>query len=73
MEAFQIPGILGNSICRAKSQKSNEYIITKDSVNIGSIVKEDGGWRIKEQIKEDLSAENVQLIGAYINKRQVQL
>lgn len=73
MEAFQIPGILGNSICRAKSQKSNEYIITKDSVNIGSIVKEDGGWRIKEQIKEDLSAENVQLIGAYINKRQFQL
>lgn len=70
MEAFQIPGILGNSICRAKPVKLNEYMITKDSIYIGSIIREDGGWRIKEQVKEDLSAENAQLIGDYINKKR---
>ena len=69
MEVFQIPGIFNNKICRAKQEKNNKYIITMDAVKIGSIIKENGGWRLNEQLKEVLTAENVQLIGQSIDER----
>lgn len=69
METFQIPGIFNNRICRAKQEKNNSYVITMDAVKVGSIIKENGGWRLEVQIKEILSAENVQLIGQKIDER----
>lgn len=69
METFQIPGIFGNNICRAREIETNFYQIFKDNNLIGSIIKEDGGWRIEEYKSENLSAENVQLIGQQIDKR----
>ncbi len=70
MEAFQIPGIFkNNKICRAKELETNLYQITMDTKPIGLIVKEKGGWQLDEQLNEALSAENVQLIGEKIDKR----
>ena len=69
METFQIPGIFNNKICRAKHDRNNIYMITMDAVKVGSIIKENGGWRLHEQTKEVLSAENVQLIGQSIDER----
>jgi hypothetical protein len=69
METFQIPGIFNNKICRAKQDRNNIYIITMDAVKVGTIIKENGGWRLHEQIKDVLTAENVQLIGHSIDER----
>ncbi|MRX46564.1 MULTISPECIES: hypothetical protein [Pedobacter] len=69
MEFFQVPGIFKDSICRAKEEKNGVYTISLNAVKIGSIVKENGGWRLLEQLKEELSAENVQLIGQRIDER----
>lgn len=69
METFQIPGIFNNKICRAKEDKNNIYIITVDAVKVGTIIKENGGWRLNEQFKDILTAENVQLIGMFIDSR----
>ncbi|WP_026904934.1 hypothetical protein [Pedobacter glucosidilyticus] len=69
MELFQVPGIFNNDICRAKEEKNGIYTITLNAVKIGTIVKENGGWRLLEQYKEVLSAENVQLIGQSIDAR----
>lgn len=69
MEIFQIPGIFKDRICRAKQDKNNTYTITMDAVKVGSIIKENGGWRLNEQLKEVLTAENVQLIGFTIDLR----
>ncbi|MVN23158.1 hypothetical protein [Mucilaginibacter arboris] len=70
MEAIQISGIFKNAICRAKPLSENLYSITKDTVFIGKILKENGGWNLEEVAGEDLTAENVQLIGAYIDKKR---
>jgi hypothetical protein len=70
MEAFQISGIFKNSICRAIPLGDNLYSITKDTVFIGKILKENGGWNLEEVAGEDLTAENVQLIGAFIDKKR---
>jgi nitrogen regulatory protein PII-like uncharacterized protein len=69
MEIFQVPGIFKHNICRAKEEKNGIYTITLNAVKIGSIIKENGGWRLLEQLKEELSAENVQLIGQSIDER----
>lgn len=70
METFQIPGIFNNKICRAKEDKNNIYIITMDAVKVGTIIKDNGGWRLYEQYKDILTAENVQLIGLSIDSRK---
>ncbi len=69
METFQIPGIFKDKICRARQEKNNYYSITMDTVKVGSIVRENGGWRLNEQVKEVLTTENVQLIGQSIDER----
>lgn len=70
MEAIQISGIFKDAICRAKPLEDNLYSITKDTVFIGTILKSNGGWSLEEVAGEDLTGENVQLIGAYIDKKR---
>lgn len=70
MEAIQISGIFKNAICRAIPIEENLYRITKDTVFIGKILKENGGWCLEEVEGEDLSAENVQLIGAFLDRKR---
>jgi len=70
MEAIQISGIFKNAICRAKPAGPDLYSITMDTVFIGTILKENGGWCLYEVAGEDLTAENVQLIGAYLDKKR---
>ncbi len=69
MEIFQVPGIFKSNICRAQELETNLYEIFKDNNVIGTIFKEDGGWRIEDYKSESLTAENVQLIGQQIDKR----
>lgn len=70
MEAFQISGIFKDAICRAQPIETNLYRITKDTVFIGTILKENGGWNLEEVAGEDLTGENVQLIGAFIDRKR---
>lgn len=70
MEAIQISGIFKSAICRAIPIEDNLYRITKDTVFIGKILKENGGWSLEEVAGEDLTAENVQLIGAYLDRKR---
>ncbi len=70
MEAIQISGIFKNAICRAKPVGPDLYSITMDTVFIGTILKENGGWCLYKVAGEDLTAENVQLIGAYLDKKR---
>ncbi|MEX8548703.1 MAG: hypothetical protein V5804_13995 [Mucilaginibacter sp.] len=69
MEAIQVRGIFKDAICRAIPIENNLYRITRDTVFIGTIMKENGGWNLEEVAGEDLTAENVQLIGAYLDKK----
>lgn len=70
MEAIQVSGIFKNAICRAKPVGPDLYSITMDTVFIGTILKENGGWCLYKVEGEDLTAENVQLIGAYLDKKR---
>lgn len=70
MEAIQISGIFKNAICRAQPLGSDLYRITMDTVFIGTILRENGGWCLEEVAGEELTAENVQLIGAYLDKKR---
>lgn len=70
MEEIQISGIFKNAICRAQPIEPCLYRITMDTVFIGTILKENGGWCLQEISGEDLTAENVQLIGAYLDKKR---
>lgn len=70
MEAIQIPGIFKNAICRAIPIQQGLFNITMDTVFIGKILKENGGWHLQEVAGEDLTAENVQLIGAQLDKKR---
>jgi hypothetical protein len=70
MEAIQISGIFKNAICRAQPIETDLYRITMDTVFIGKIVRENGGWQLQEVAGEELTAENVQLIGAYLDKKR---
>ncbi|RYE24955.1 MAG: hypothetical protein EOP42_21870 [Sphingobacteriaceae bacterium] len=69
MEAVQISGIFKNAICRAQAIEPNLYRITMDTVFIGTILRESGGWCLQEISGEELTAENVQLIGAYLDRK----
>ncbi len=70
MEAIQIAGIFKNAICRAQEINPNLYRITMDTVFIGTILREKGGWCLEEVSGENLTAENVQLIGAYLDRKR---
>lgn len=70
MEAIQIRGIFKDAICRAIPIEDNLYRITKDTVFIGKILKQNGGWNLEEVAGEDLTAENVQLIGSYLDRKR---
>ena len=70
MEAFQISGIFKDAICRAQPIEPDLYRITRDTVFIGTILKQNGGWNLEEVAGEYLTGENVQLIGAFIDKKR---
>ncbi|MGI4022797.1 MAG: hypothetical protein ACRYFA_14935 [Janthinobacterium lividum] len=70
MEAIQIAGVFKDAICRATPLGEGLYSITIDTVFIGKILEENGGWNLEEVAGEELTAENVQLIGAYLNKKR---
>jgi hypothetical protein len=70
MEAIQISGIFKNAICRAQPIEPDLYRITMDTVFIGKILRENGGWQLQEVAGEELTAENVQLIGAFLDKKR---
>ncbi|WP_423146100.1 hypothetical protein [Rubrolithibacter danxiaensis] len=67
METHLIP-FSGTKLCKAKQVKKNIYQITMDNVFIGYIRKEQSGWMLEEYSKEELTAENVQLIGDQIDQ-----
>ena len=69
MEDIQIPGIFKDAICRAKPLPDNLYSITRDTVFIGTILKDGGGWCLNEVSGDELTAENVQLIGAQLDRK----
>jgi hypothetical protein len=70
MEAIQISGIFKNAICRAQPIEPDLYRITMDTVFIGKILRESGGWQLQEVAGEELTAENVQLIGSFLDKKR---
>ncbi|MCO4294292.1 hypothetical protein NF867_15630 [Solitalea sp. MAHUQ-68] len=67
MDEYQIP-FVGNKIYKARSTQKNLYRITRDNQYIGFIRWENGGWMLEENAKEELTAENVQLIGEKIDR-----
>lgn len=67
MEEHQI-AFSGNKICKVKQLQKDRYRVSLDHVVIGSIRKESGGWMLEEYSREELTAENVQLIGDKIDR-----
>lgn len=59
---------LGTQLVKVKPIEKNLYRVSIDNKPIGNIRKKDGGWMMEEYAKEDLTAENVQLIGDKIDK-----
>lgn len=68
MEEHLINSDFGGKLCKVKPIQKNLYRVTFDNRFIGHIKKEAGGWQMEEYAKEELSAENVQLIGDKIDK-----
>jgi hypothetical protein len=58
---------LGTQLVKVKPIERNLYRVTIDNRPIGHIRKQDGGWMMEEYAKEELTAENVQLIGDKID------
>lgn len=59
---------LGTKLVKVKPIEKDLYRVSIDNRPIGNIRKKDGGWMMEEYAKEELSAENVQLIGDKIDK-----
>jgi|GEM_PF-774260 len=72
METHLIP-FAGIKLCKAKQVQKDLFKITMDNIFIGYIKKENGGWMMEEYSKEELTAENVQLIGNQIDQLPWQL
>lgn len=67
MEEHLISSITGGKLCKVKPVEKDLYRITLDHSFIGYIRKSNGGWMMEENSKEELTAENVQLIGDQID------
>ena len=59
---------LGDRLVKVKPIEKNLYWVTVDNKPIGLIRKKDGGWMMEEYAREELTAENVQLIGDKIDR-----
>ena len=53
---------------KVKPIEKNLYRVSLDNRPIGNIRKKEGGWMMEEYAKEELTAENVQLIGDKIDQ-----
>lgn len=58
---------LGEKLVKVKPINKDIYRVTVNNRPIGNISKRDGGWMMEEYAKEELTAENVQLIGDKID------
>jgi len=63
----------GNKLVKVKQMQKDYYRITLDHKFIGYIRKQSGGWMLEEYSREELTAENVQLIGDQIDRLRWQL
>jgi hypothetical protein len=72
MDEHMIP-FSSNKIFKVKQLERNYFRISMDHKFIGYIRREGGGWQMEENSQEDLTAENVQLIGDQIDKLRWQL
>ncbi len=63
----------GNKLMKVKQVQKDYYRISLDHKFIGYIRKQGGGWMLEEYSKEELTAENVQLIGDKIDGLRWQL
>lgn len=63
----------GPQLVKVKALKKDTYRVSIDNKEIGNISKRDGGWMMEEYAKEELTAENVQLIGDKIDSLPWQL
>lgn len=59
---------LGEKMVKVKPIEKNLYRVSLDNRPIGNIRKKEGGWMMEEYAKEELTAENVQLIGDKIDQ-----
>lgn len=63
----------GNKLMKVKQMQKDYYRISLDHKFIGYIRKQGGGWMLEEYSREELTAENVQLIGDQIDRLRWQL
>jgi hypothetical protein len=63
----------GSKLMKVKQLEKGYYRISLDHKLIGYIRKQGGGWMLEEYSKEELTAENVQLIGDQIDRLRWQL
>lgn len=64
---------IGQQLVKVSALEKNLYGVSIDNRPIGNIRKRDGGWMMEEYAKEELTAENVQLIGDKIDRLPWQL
>ena len=63
----------GNKLMKVKQLQKDYFRISLDHKFIGYIRKQGGGWMLEEYSREELTAENVQLIGDQIDRLRWQL
>ncbi len=62
-----------NKLVKVKQLQKDYYSVSLDHSPIGYIRKVSGGWQLEEYSRDELSAENVQLIGDQIDQLRWQL
>jgi hypothetical protein len=67
MEEHLINSAIGNKLCRVKPIRKDFYRVTLDGVFAGFMRRDGSGWMLEEYSREELTAENVQLIGDKID------
>jgi len=72
MDQHMIP-FSGDKLVKVKQIQKGLFEVSLDHSFIGYIRKEGGGWMMEEYSKEQLTAENVQLIGSQIDNLRWQL
>lgn len=67
MEEHLINSAIGTKLCRVKPIRKDFYRVTLDGAFAGFMRKDGSGWMLEEYSREELTAENVQLIGDKID------
>jgi hypothetical protein len=67
MDEHIINSSISNKLCRVKHIGNGIYRITLDGIFAGFMRKDGSGWMLEEYSREELTAENVQLIGDKID------